>query len=201
MQFVSDHLIGKRALIMQSDIYLGEVRSGFWSDTFQICSLINKLTHSQGFTEENLRTLNSTTVMALSRYEKRPGSPAEGGCGKPSFCPLYKKAVGGYLSHDAFLMKLAEPLRESALELFEFAPNLFGSENVFIHMLKRVGFQVTNPCMSLIIWHNHCSQLRPQSNISTEEKRIDHEICGTWHCEGTDYPGTDGYVNEGPTYI
>ncbi len=28
MQFVSDHLIGKRTLIMQSDIYMGEVRSG-----------------------------------------------------------------------------------------------------------------------------------------------------------------------------
>lgn len=166
-----------------------------------MCRLFNKLTHSQGFTEENLRALNSSTVMALSRYEKRPGSLAEGGCGKPSFCPLYKNAVGGYLSHDAFLMKIAEPLRESALELFEFAPNLFGSENVFIHMLKRVEFWVTNPCMSLIIWHNHCSQLRPQSDISTEAKRIDHEICGTWHCEGTDYHGTDGYVDEGPTYI
>lgn len=125
-------------------------------------------------------------MLAISRQE----FPNSSHCG-PNACASYKNSANGVLSHDAWLFKA--PLPVAFLDAVDFYPNLPGAENVVIHELRKAQLRIANPCISLVLYHNHCSGIREHNlqGYRDPKTRFDLRRCGTWHCG-------DGYCMEGP---
>lgn len=66
-------------------------------------------------------------------------------------------------SRDA--MAFGAPLDEKTLRALDFHPNRLGSENLLSCRLVRAGYGLSNPCLDLPIYHNHCSDLRNYSKF------------------------------------
>jgi len=102
---------------------------------------------------------------------------------EPSHCNLTKPlcscsfgdgAVGGCVDTFAFLSPLPHgSLLEVDQELLNFyLGGRLGGENVFMFELKKRGYRLSNPCKSLILYHHHCSNLRPFSWNETERINV-----------------------------
>ncbi|EPY41004.1 hypothetical protein AGDE_02921 [Angomonas deanei] len=61
-------------------------------------------------------------------------------------------------SHDAFILK--PPLPLDVLAGVTHPQNCYQSENIVIHELKKGGYTVLNPCLDLILVHQHAVDLR-----------------------------------------
>ncbi|XP_012555614.1 uncharacterized protein LOC105844041 isoform X1 [Hydra vulgaris] len=64
-------------------------------------------------------------------------------------------------SHDAFVFHADRDFEKEMLQELDTGPNSNGIENVLIWYLReKMGYRVINPCLHLIVYHNHCVPIR-----------------------------------------
>lgn len=133
VEYANRHLQGKVVYLSTADIMIGE-----------------------GFESLNPYFLKDT-VFAPTRYEDN----------SPECAPPGKRA--GYCDcrtydgcHDSFIF--LAPLKDALLsdERIDFRMGgTWGGENQFMFELARANYTIINSCTHMILYHHHCSQLRP----------------------------------------
>ena len=140
LQFANQHLSGSIVVISNGDIAFDRTIALASRKTLQ----------------------NELGAFALSRYtfpcpdwvcnEKDPNSDF---CWH-SLCTT--RHFGGGLSFDSFVLQ--PPIAAEVTELANFAQDAFGAENRFAFLLTQAGYNLTNPCYSIITMHHHCGRKR-----------------------------------------
>lgn len=97
-------------------------------------------------------------VFALSRWQL----PCEESIYPEGQCKKYQG------SHDTFIFKTFIP--EKIMEQLEFPQNRWNAENAVIYELKKGGFNVINPCYTIKLTHNHCSNIKHTPQYRAEFK-------------------------------
>ena len=147
-QYASDNLLRRNVMIMNADCYV-----------------------DRGFEQLDESILNNKTMYALTRHETPENVQL---CNARDFCGPTTRYRG---SHDAFLFRLLVPLPSQLLESIDYRPNIRGIEQVLIFNFKKyLQFNVKNPCKILHIVHNHCSNLRDETERSIEGQRVDRYL-------------------------
>ena len=110
-----------------------------------VCMVCNGDIWIHNITSHSIITflLNGPVVYALSRHEK-DGTP-------PVTDEVTPKAYGG--CHDAFVFK--SPICPGIFPRITHKQNIWGSENVVIDALVDYQYIVLNPCLQMIIVHEH----------------------------------------------
>ena len=75
-------------------------------------------------------------------------------------CPSIDNYSG---SHDVFMFK--SPINSDIIERINHPQNVWGSENVVLYELNKIGYKIYNPCRSIIIVHEHKSEERNYGRI------------------------------------
>ena len=89
------------------------------------------------------KDLNNKTIYCLTRHEHDLS------------CRLIKVYNA---SHDAFIFR--SPINNNLFKKIKHYQNVWGSENVVIYELRKLKYRILNPCMDIIIVHEHASNLR-----------------------------------------
>jgi len=83
-------------------------------------------------------------------------------------CPDLKEGCSGqnaiFGGSDCFVF--VPPIHSTTLEHMDHPTNVWGAENNVIFQLMQSHYVVTNPCVVLGTFHNHCSRIRPK--LATE---------------------------------
>jgi hypothetical protein len=111
-----------------------------------VCAISNADIWLKAFSDMRLVEMIRVTpkqMFALTRYESDMTSP---------LIDTYRG------SHDTFIF--ASPIDTSILKHIRFPQNVWGSENVLLYEMKKLGFTVLNPCRQLQIVHEHVSEER-----------------------------------------
>lgn len=103
---------------------------------------------------------NASAVYALTRHEK-DGTP-------PVTDEITPKAYGG--CHDAFVFK--SPIHPGIFNRITHKQNIWGSENVVIDALIDYQYMVLNPCLQMIIVHEH--DMARENRIEENRASIKH---------------------------
>ena len=147
-QYASDNLLRRNVMIMNADCYV-----------------------DKGFEQLDESILNNKTMYALTRHETPENVQL---CNARDFCGPTTRYRG---SHDAFLFRPLVPLPSQLLESIDYRPNMKGIEQVLIFNFKKyLQFNVKNPCKILHIVHNHCSNVRDETERSIEGQRVDRYL-------------------------
>ncbi|XP_064614322.1 uncharacterized protein LOC135478002 isoform X2 [Liolophura sinensis] len=134
--YVSDNLQRRLVFIVNADNFLGE-----------------------GFDQVNISwwQTNPKTLYALTRHSLKTDNK-ECKMGPIGYCDANGTYYG---SHDGFMFCLHNPLPQEFLKELAFPSHACGSENVVIWAVRKfLKFKVTNPCRRLVIYHNHCTNMR-----------------------------------------
>lgn len=134
-EYASAFLHGRLVFVVNADNYLGEgfdQIDGIWWQS------------------------NPRTMYALTRHSL-PNQTAGCVINPAGHCET-RQYFG---SHDGFLFHMHELFPENFFAQLEFPSHVYGSENVVIWAFRKVlNFTVTNPCRRLVIYHNHCAEVR-----------------------------------------
>ena len=145
-EYASNNLLRRNIMVMNADCYV-----------------------DKGFEQLDESILNRKTMYALTRHETPENVRL---CKAEDFCGPKATYMG---SHDAFLVRLLEPLPSQLLDSIDYRPNMLGIEQVLIfNFHKYVQFNTKNPCKILYIVHHHCSETRDNTQQTVEGKRLDH---------------------------
>lgn len=92
---------------------------------------------------------------------------------KASYCDRENLKDNAYIgAHDVFAFHVKKIFTPSIIEMFNFEQNKFGAENLLIWLFKKkLGYKVTNPCLTLYIHHQHCIPIR---SMSKTRKRVNN---------------------------
>ena len=147
-QYASNNLLRRNVMVMNADCYV-----------------------DKGFEQLDESILNRKTMYALTRHETPENVRL---CKAEDFCGPKATYMG---SHDAFLVRLLEPLPSQLLDSIDYRPNMLGIEQVLIfNFHKHVQFNTKNPCKILYIVHHHCSETRDKTLQTVQGKRLDHHL-------------------------
>lgn len=140
-KYVSENLQRRLVFIVNADNFLGE-----------------------GFDGVNITwwELNPNVLYALTRHSLKTDNKA---CkmGPIGYCDTNGTYFG---SHDGFMFYLHKHLPQEFLKELVFPSHACGSENVVIWAVRRfLRFNVTNPCRRLVIYHNHCTDMRAPDSL------------------------------------
>ena len=80
--------------------------------------------------------------------------------------PLIDKRV---FSHDAYIFK--SPLNEDIIKDSNFFQNLKGSDNMMVFLFQKYNYITLNPCLQIIIIHNHKSDFREKNYKRINNKK------------------------------
>jgi len=134
LDYIQKYLKNKYVMLMHQDNFLGE-----------------------GWDEIDFNLLRNQHLMyALTRYsitEKFPCNAALTASCNPG--SLY---LG---SHDTFVFYSDKAFPKNMLKEIDIVPSSAGMENVLIwYFRKELNYRVTNPCLRLKVYHNHCIPIR-----------------------------------------
>ena len=147
-QYASDNLLRRNVMIMNADCYV-----------------------DKGFEQLDESILNNKTMYALTRHETPENVRL---CNASDFCGPTATYIG---SHDAFLFRLLVPLPSQLLDNIDYRPNMLGIEQVLMFNFKKyVQFNVKNPCKILHVVHNHCSNVRDETERTIQGQRADRYL-------------------------
>lgn len=66
---------------------------------------------------------------------------------------------------DSYIVKA--PINPILIEQVEIRfGGIMGGENLFMYEARRAGYNVTNPCLTLKMYHHHCSEIRITSMLN-----------------------------------
>jgi hypothetical protein len=127
----------------------------------KVCMVVNADIYlSPRFPFPALHTLfveDPKRVFALTRYEDDIN--------------LHRPLIDDYRgSHDAFIF--LAPVDRQIIDACRHPQNAYRAENVVIHAFQRSAYRVSNPCLSLKIFHRHAADVRqwfpPTANSEAE---------------------------------
>jgi len=99
---------------------------------------------------------NRNVIFAITRHEFDYSSPQ------------IRSFIG---SHDAFIFK--SPINTDLLNHIHFKQNLWGSENVVIFELNKLGYNLYNPCKDIVIIHLHVNENRDPNRMRINKGGVD----------------------------
>lgn len=106
-------------------------------------------------------------MWALSRHVADTPDYFHGGPG--AYVPRENKCHHYPGSHDSFMF--LPPVSEDIANSLGHVQSLWGSENVVIHEFQKAGWQVSNPCKSIVTFHVHVSSERPENRERINQDR------------------------------
>lgn len=82
--------------------------------------------------------------------------------------PLIDRYLG---SHDSFIFE--SPVDSSMLKHVKFVQNVWGSENVLLYELRKINYELYNPCKQIVIVHEHKSEIRDENRTRINRGGLD----------------------------
>lgn len=147
LQYANEKLTGKIALVTHGDIYFGA-----------------------GLERLQPRHL-AHRVLALSRHERAKNSDdiccsaAYSGCHDAfAFLPPLPPSLVAQSNFQQALHLLCLRLRCVRLMTSSVFQNVWGAENLLLYLVEKSGLQFSNPCLDIVMYHNHNSNLRKNQN-------------------------------------
>jgi len=131
--------IGKQPLYSDLFEYANKLRN-------KLCVIINSDIWFHKIDQNVLNKMKRNDIYALTRHESGMSSP------------LINKYTG---SHDAFIFY--SPIKNDLIKHIKHPQNVWGSENVLLYELKKLKYNLFNPCKQIVIVHEHKSNVRNPS--------------------------------------
>lgn len=159
--YCNNQLMDKIAVVMNADIFMGtgiekllkHREQIFNLDKSSSCKVVLSLTRHEPSLCKHFPRRSDMVDFPISQQE------AKEWCG----CP-FLKGRRYYGSHDSFWF--IPPLSDSVLDECNHVQNRWGAEHKVLISLIRKGYQVFNPCVSLVTYHHHATDIHPWRNES-----------------------------------